>query len=118
MENLSDEDRVKIWVFDYLVHNGYSKTARAYAEALSERMRQEDEEQESQSNENVDPDSLAFTLVSDYLNKYGYENVAEKLQKEVICEKVDTELDLQTMIKSLKLRNVADTLLPNSLAFQ
>ena len=62
MENLSDEDRVRIWVFDYLVDNGYSKTARAYAKALSERMRQEDEEQESQSDENVDPDSL----VSDY----------------------------------------------------
>ena len=46
MQNLSDEDREAIWVFDYLVHNGYSKTARAYAEALSERMRQEDEEQE------------------------------------------------------------------------
>ena len=71
MENLSDKDREAIWVFDYLVHNGCSKTARAYAKVLSKRMRQEDEEQESQSDENVDPDSL----VSDYLNKNGYQKV-------------------------------------------
>ena len=57
----------------------------------------------------MDPDSLAFTLVSDYLNKFGYENVSQKLEKKVNYEKVDTKLDLQTVIKSLKLGNVADT---------
>ena len=40
----------------------------------------------------MDPDSLAFTLVSNYLIKNGYEKVAKQLQKEVICEKVDLEV--------------------------
>ena len=88
MENLSDKDRMRIWVFDYLVHNGYSKTARAYAEVLSEILRKEKEEQESESVENVDPDWLAFTLVSNYLKKYGFEKVAKKLEKKVDYEKV------------------------------
>ena len=50
----------------------------------------------------IDPDRIAFTLVIDYLNKFGYQGFAQKLETEVKYSTLDLQgLDLQTVLKSI-----------------
>ena len=107
-EYMKDKDpgRVtSILVFDYLMQNGYEDVAQKLAlDILKSQELSECESESDESDEEVskltDPDRVAFTLVSDYLNKFGYQSIAQELQKEVKYSKLDLQgLDLQTISK-------------------
>ena len=90
-----DSNRTTLWVYDYLVKNGYQNVAEEFAHVIIKKLRKE-----SKQSVSVDPDQIAFTLVIDYLNKHDYQAVAKELQNEVKYEKVDLlGLDLQTILK-------------------
>ena len=90
-----DSNRTTLWVYDYLVENGYQNVAEEFAHVIIKKLRKG-----SKPKVSADPDQIAFTLVIDYLIKHDYQVVAKELQNEVKYEKVDLlGLDLQTILK-------------------
>ena len=110
-----------IWVYDYLIKNGYQKVAFKMAYAILNNLKKDITETavtkptrkrklsgcgktETKVPKLADPDDIAFTLVSDYLNKHDYQAVAQELQNEVKhYSKLDLQgLDLPTVLKMSK----------------
>ena len=90
-----DSNRTTLWVYDYLVENGYQNVAEEFAHVIIKKLRKD-----SKPKVSVDPDQIAFTLVIEYLIKHDYQIVAKELQNEVKYEKVDLlGLDLQTILE-------------------
>ena len=106
-EYMKDKDPnqvTSILVFDYLVQNGYESVALKLAtDILKSQEMSESESDESDEEESklTDPDRVAFTLVSDYLNQFGYQGLAQELQNQVNFSRIDLQgLDLLSVIKS------------------
>ena len=106
--NDKDPNQVtSILVFDYLVQNGYESVAQKLAtDILKSQEMSESESDESDEEESklTDPDRVAFTLVSDYLNQFGYQGLAQELQNQVNFSRIDLQgLDLSSVIKTSKM---------------
>ena len=108
-----------IWVYDYLVKNGYRKVANKFAHVILDSSEKDSTEKVTKATRKrklsgcgktelkvskTDPDNIAFTLVSDYLNKHDYQAFAQELQNEVrYCSKLHLQgLDLPTLLKLSK----------------
>ena len=114
LKNKDPDQVASILVYDYLVQNGYKDVAQNLAKEILDRPDKDFSRKrklsECESDESVekvskltDPDRIAFTLVIDYLNKFGYQGFAQELETEVKYSKLDLQgLDLQTVLKSQK----------------
>ena len=84
LKNKDPDQVTSILVYDYLIQNGYEKVAQKLAidilksQELSECESDESDEEVSKL---IDPDRLTFTLVIDYLNKFGYSSKRLKIIK-------------------------------------
>ena len=86
INKLPKEVQETVFVYDYLMHNGYKNVAEELAHAILKNLKKE-----RKVSEIKDPDSIAFSLVCDYLNNNGYRSVSEALQNEVKCPKIDLQ---------------------------